>query len=190
MPYEQLNKERILAALRRLGELALAEGTQLEIALYGGAVFTLVYESRATTKDVDAIARPSDLAKRLVAQVASEQKLVDEWLNDDVKMFLAGVGALRPLDTLALGEGIRISVPTAAYLLALKLRSCRRPLAGVAGDYEDIRFLLKKMNITSVAEAEAVFERFFPEDAMLTTTAETVRNLLKEISETRAVKSK
>ena len=49
MPYEQLTKARLKAALRRLSDLATAEGIVLELALYGGAVFTLVYGSRETT---------------------------------------------------------------------------------------------------------------------------------------------
>ena len=47
MPYEALNRGRITQALRRLGELAREEGVTLEVSLYGGAVFTLVYGSRA-----------------------------------------------------------------------------------------------------------------------------------------------
>jgi hypothetical protein len=180
MPYTPLSQKKILDALRRLGELAAAEGAQVEIALYGGAVFTLVYGSREATRDVDALFRPRAVAKRLAAQVAREQGLVEDWLNDDVRLFLAGVEAMRPLDSLDLGSGVRVVVPTAAYLLALKLRACRRPLPGYAGDFDDIRFLLKKMEISSVAEAEAVFARFFPEDALSEATCEVVSGFLRE----------
>lgn len=63
MPYEALTKERLTRALRRLSELATAEGIVLEIDLYGGAVFTLVYGSRETTKDIDAIVRPQSIGE-------------------------------------------------------------------------------------------------------------------------------
>ncbi len=72
MPYEPFNKQQITRALRRLGELARGKGVTLEVSLYGGAVFTVVYGSRAATKDVDALVRPSEVARKLAAQVARE----------------------------------------------------------------------------------------------------------------------
>lgn len=55
IPYETYSPARLRRALSRLSELATAEGIVLEVALYGGAVFTLVYGSREATRDVDAI---------------------------------------------------------------------------------------------------------------------------------------
>ena len=39
MPYESLTRSRIVQALKRLAELATAAGLELELSLYGGAVF-------------------------------------------------------------------------------------------------------------------------------------------------------
>ena len=89
MPYEPLDRTRLTQALRRLGQLAVSEGVELELSLYGGAVFTLVYGSRDSTKDVDALIQPSDIGRRLARQVASEQALPDDWINADVAQFLA-----------------------------------------------------------------------------------------------------
>ncbi len=179
MPYIPLNRNRITQALRRLGELVHDQGAILEISLYGGAVFTLVYGSRDSTKDVDAVIRPSEIGKTLVARVATELSLPDDWLNDDVKQFLAAKEAKRSLPEGEFGEGIRIVVPTAAYLLAMKLRACRPPLPGFAGDYGDIRFLVQKMGIASVEEAEAIHDRFFPHDALTMEAHEVVRGALR-----------
>lgn len=180
MPYSQLKKQELVNALRRLGELAQNEQVQIEISLYGGAVFTLVYGSRDSTKDVDAIIRPSSIAQKLAGQVAKEQNLSEDWINDSVRQFLPATGAMRPFDDLNLGAGIRLSVPTAAYLLALKLNACRQPVSGYAGDIDDIAFLLRKMNIETVDAADAVFQRFFPEDALPEPTRATLSRLLKE----------
>ena len=57
-------------------------------------------------------------------------------------------------------------MPTAAYLLALKLRACRPALPGYPGDEPDIRFLLGKIKPASRAEVEALFARFFPHDVL------------------------
>jgi predicted nucleotidyltransferase len=164
--------------LRRLGELAHEQKVTLEVSLYGGAVFTLVYGSRDATKDVDAVVRQSELAKKLAVKVADELGLAEDWLNDHVKQFLAEKEAKRQLTGSDFGEGIRISVPTAAYLLAMKLRACRPPLPGYAGDYGDIRFLIKKMEIGSVEDAEAIHDKFFPHDVLSDAAKEVVRTSL------------
>ena len=179
MPYESLSRIRIVQALRRLGELAFEQGVTLEVSLYGGAVFTLVYGSRDATKDVDAVVRPSDVARNLASKVAEELGLPDDWLNDHVKQFLAEKEAKRRLTESEFGEGLRVSVPTAGYLLAMKLRACRPPLPGYAGDYGDIRFLVRKMDIESVEAAEAIHNKFFPHDTLTDTAKEVVRGAIQ-----------
>jgi predicted nucleotidyltransferase len=179
MPYEPLNRARITRALRRLGELACEQGTTLEISLYGGAVFTLVYGSREATKDVDAVVRQSEIAENLAIRVARELSLPDDWLNDHVKQFLAEKEAKRELPQSEYGEGLRVSVPTAAYLLAMKLRACRPPLPGYSGDYGDIRFLVGKMQIGSVEAAEAIHDKFFPHDVLSDAAKEVIKSAIK-----------
>jgi len=181
VPYESLTKDRITRALRRLGELAQADGVSLEISLYGGAVFALVYESRTSTKDVDALIHPSDIARKLAKRVAAEQDLPDDWINDNVRFFLSNKEAKRRLQGDEFGPAIRISVPTAAYLLSLKLHACRPPLPGYAGDYDDLRFLLRKMGLSTFAEVEKIHDRFFPHDVLPDVTREVVSGMLKEI---------
>lgn len=166
---------QIAQALRRLGELALQQKISLEVSLYGGAVFTLVYGSRDATKDVDAVVRPSEIARKLAVTVAKELGLPEDWLNDQVKQFLAEKEAKRQLTEVDLGEGLRVSVPTAAYLLAMKLRAARPPLPGYPGDRGDIRFLVKKMKIASVEAAEAIYGKFFPHDVLSEAAKEEVR---------------
>jgi predicted nucleotidyltransferase len=179
VPYEPLSRARITQALRRLGELALAQETTLEVSLYGGAVFTLVYGSREATKDVDAVVRQSEIAGILAARVARELELPDDWLNDHVKQFLAEKEAKRELPQSDFGEGLRVSVPTAAYLLAMKIRACRPPLPGYSGDYGDIRFLVGKMAIGSVEAAEAIHDKFFPHEVLSDAAKEVVKSAIK-----------
>lgn len=134
---------------------------ELELSLYGGAVFALVYGSRDSTKDVDGVIRPAEIGKRLVRQVAQEQSLPDDWLNGDVAQFLAERKERRPYPKDDLDPGLVITIPTAAYLLALKLRACRPPLPGYPGDEADILFLLRKIRPASREEIEAIYARFF-----------------------------
>lgn len=166
MPYDALSPDRLRQALRRLGELACAEGVELELSLYGGAVFTLVYGSRESTKDVDGVIRPAEIGRRLVRQVARGQSLPEDWLNGDVAQFLAEREERRPYPKGDLGPGLVVTVPTAAYLLALKLRACRPPLPGFPGDEADILFLLRRIRPDSREVIAGIFERFFPRDVL------------------------
>jgi hypothetical protein len=170
MPYAAFDARRLRQALRRLGELAQEQAVTLELSLYGGAVFTLVYGSRDATKDVDAVVHPGE--------VAAELGLPEDWLNDDVRQFLAAQEAKRQLPGDEFGPGLRILVPTAAYLLALKLRACRPPLPGYPGDHGDIRFLVGKLGLRSVAEAVEIHERFFPHDELTAVAREVVQGAL------------
>jgi hypothetical protein len=178
MPYKSLTPKRIVEALRLLATLARGEGVTLEVSLYGGAVFTLVYASRETTKDVDAIVRPGGTAKRLALRVAAELSLPEDWLNDDVKQFLGEKEAKRQLTTVDFGPGLSVSVPTATYLLAMKLRACRPPLPGYEGDYADIRFLIREMGLNSLQDAEDIHGKFFPHDSLSLEAREVVRESL------------
>lgn len=100
-----MDRERLVRALRRLGELAVADGVELELSLYGGAVFTLVYGSRESTKDVDGLIRPAEVGRALVRRVAAEQGLPEDWINGDVAQFLAEREERRPYPKDDLGAG-------------------------------------------------------------------------------------
>jgi len=181
MPYEFLNKVRLTQALRRLSELATAEGLVLELALYGGAVFTLVYGSREATKDVDGIIKPAAAGARLIKQVAAEQNLTEDWLNDNVRQFLSPHGECRPWPTKDFAPGLQVTIPTVAYLLALKLKASRPALPGAPGDEPDIRFLLRKIKPANLEAVDAIYEKFFPGDALHDTARAIVIRVLTEI---------
>ena len=88
-----LSKEEIETALARLGELALKQGMPVELLLVGGADMVLAYNARLSTHDVDAIIlspRQVEVVRSLAQQVAIEQNLPEEWLNDGAKGYLVG----------------------------------------------------------------------------------------------------
>jgi hypothetical protein len=68
---------------------------------------------------------------------------------------------------------------TVGYLLAMKLRACRPPLPGYAGDHGDIRFLVGKMEIRSVRAAETIHDKFFPHDILSEAAKEVVKAAIK-----------
>ena len=164
-----LSREDILNNLRRLGELLQTQGLQGEIMLTGGAAMCLVHSARDMTKDVDALYEPKSEINRLVAQIAKERDLPADWLNDGVKGFVTQ-GA--PAEDFMAFDGLKITTVTPEYLLAMKLMSARFG----EKDYEDIHFLLGKLNITTMEEASEILLSFYPVERVLPKT----RYLLEE----------
>ena len=66
-----ITRQEIIEALERLGQLAVARETEVELALVGGALMVLLYEARESTRDVDVvILAPREVqAVRELAQV-------------------------------------------------------------------------------------------------------------------------
>jgi hypothetical protein len=182
MPLEQLTRARIVEALNLLGELAEQEQVTLELCVFGGGAMMLAYGTRRTTKDVDAIMRPSDIARQLAKLVAERLSLSENWLNDDLKQFVSAAGTFASLEIEELESAARkhlkITRASAAYLLAMKCLACRIGVPGQFGDLDDIRFLIKKMDIRTVEQIELLIERFYPHDTLMDQARTAIEDLL------------
>jgi hypothetical protein len=136
-----LTREDMIMGLRRLGELANENGIEIKLALVGGAIMVLEYNTRSLTHDVDAvILAPAEKWKvfELVRIVAQEFGWPENWLNDDVEIF---IGNDIISHRLFLAPGIEVHAPETAQMLALKLSAWR-------GDFDkgDAAELLKQMS--------------------------------------------
>lgn len=145
----------------RLFELLNAElkGAEVigELYLLGGAVMCLVFNARPSTRDVDAVFVPTLCIREAAAKVAEISELPVDWLNDSVKGFLSDKASFD--DYLELSN-LRIFVPTPEYLLAMKCLAMR--IGEEFFDLDDIRYLLRYLNITSYKQAVSVIERYYP----------------------------
>src|SRR5687767_3754487 len=125
------DRDQLLAAFDRIGGAAARALTRLEIAVYGGSALMLASNFRFSTEDVD-VARieqpwPEWLVSE-VATVATENGWSEHWLNDAVTFHLSQL-ADEAGDHVEFGtfprddgpSGLIVHVPTAAYMLALKL---------------------------------------------------------------------
>ena len=176
-----MKKDTILSALRRLGELAGEDGIRLEVSLYGGTVFLLAYESREATRDVDGLLHPREEGEKMIAQVAREMDLPEDWLNGNVAQFVSPKGETkRRLVDIENETGLILHVPTARYLLAMKALACRRPIGAYQGDVDDLRFLLQKMKIKSVDEIQEVVDSYYPDDVIRAEDRILLQSLLEE----------
>ena len=150
------------ADIRRLLELLEAElareGVEGEVYLVGGAVMCLVFGARAATRDVDADFRPTRVVRQAALRVASQANVPDSWLNDAVKGFLSPRGDFDPYLEL---PHLRVFTASAPYLLAMKCAAMR--LGEEFHDLDDVRFLLRYLNVARADEALEIVGRYFDE---------------------------
>jgi hypothetical protein len=147
--------------IRRLFELLNNElrrtGTQGELFVVGGAVMCLAYAARPSTQDVDGLFRPARQVREAAARVAVRAGIKPDWLNDGVKGFLSERGEFSPFLEL---DHLRVMVALPEYLLAMKCLALR--IGTESHDEDDIRYLLRHLDIGSYEQAVAVIERFYP----------------------------
>jgi hypothetical protein len=157
-----MEKPLTAADIRRLLELLAAElharDVVGELYMVGGAVMCLVYDAREATRDVDAFFKPTALIREAAARVAHRAGVHDTWLNDGVKGFLSPRGTYAPYLEL---PNLRVFVAEPHYLLAMKCAAMR--LGEESHDLEDVRYLLRYLDISTVDEALAVVTRYFDE---------------------------
>ncbi len=149
------------ADLRKLLDLLNDElrpsGTEAELYLVGGAVMCLAYNARPSTQDVDAIFRPSGEVRKAAARAAIRAHVSEDWLNDGVKGFLSAQGDFAPFLEL---DHLKIMVAQPEYMLAMKALAMR--IGAEFHDEEDVRYLLRHLDIRSYDKALAVITKYFP----------------------------
>lgn len=148
--------------IQRLFELLNAELAAVEakgeVYLVGGAVMCLALAARDATRDVDAFFRPTKLIREAAARVAVRASVPDTWLNDAVKAYLSPRG---DFDSYVELSHLQVFVALPAYLLAMKCVALR--LGEEFHDLEDVRYLLRYLNISTAAEALEVVTKYFDE---------------------------
>ena len=169
----QLTKAQILRLLELLNEELGARGVRGELYLVGGAVMCLALDARPATRDVDAFFKPAKLIREAAARVAGRAGVPDTWLNDAVKGFLSPRGTFSPYLEL---DHLRVFVAEPHYLLAMKCAAMR--LGEEFHDLDDVRYLLRHLNIATLDEALAVVTRYFDEGQLRPKTRLALADLL------------
>lgn len=152
-----LGRREIELLFHKLNAELAGRDVRGEVYVVGGAVMCLVHAAREATRDVDAYFRPAAELRTAAARVALEAHVPADWLNDTVKRFLSAQGTFSAWLQLS-----HLTVHTAdpAYLLAMKCLSAR--IGEEFHDLDDIRFLLRCLNLTSVQGAREVIGRYYP----------------------------
>ena len=155
----QLTTADIRRLLEMLDTELGAEDVVGEVYLVGGAVMCLALDAREATRDVDAFFRPTKLIREAAARVAATAGVPDTWLNDAVKAYLSPRGEY---DSYLELEHLRVFVAQPAYLLAMKCVAMR--LGEEFRDLDDVRYLLRYLDVTTAEEALAIVLRYFDEE--------------------------
>lgn len=147
----------IVRLFEHLNEELKKEKISGELYLVGGAVMCLVYKTRPATRDVDAHFEPAKKIRGAARKTATKLGVDPDWLNDGVKGFLSGRGQYDPYLDLS---HLKIYAARADYLLAMKCLAMR--IGEEFFDLEDIRYLLRYLNITSNKKALEVVTQYYP----------------------------
>jgi len=134
----------------------------------------LALGARDATRDVDAMFKPTRVIRDAAARVASRAGVPTTWLNDAVKGFLGTRSDFEPWLELS---NLRVFVAEPRYLLAMKCAAMR--LGEGFSDLDDVRYLLRYLNITSLREALAIVSRYFDEKSLAPKTRLALEELLE-----------
>jgi hypothetical protein len=165
--------------IQRLFELLNEElahsGTEAEMFVVGGAVMCLAYAARSSTQDVDALFRPAAPVRSAAARVATRANISPDWLNDAVKGFLSAQGDFAPFLEL---DHLRVMFAQPQYLLAMKCMAWR--IGAEFHDEDDVRYLLRLLEIRRYRQALAVITKYYPMDRFPQKTLYALAELLPD----------
>lgn len=152
-----LDRRAIEDAFRRLGDRLVLRGVVADVYVFGGAAMALAYDARRATRDIDAVFEPHGIVLEEARAVARELRLPDWWLNQQASAYVAPGGdpsAPRVFDH----PGLRVAAASPEHLLAMKVHAARRR------DRDDIRFLVRRLGLTSVDQILALCAEVFPDE--------------------------
>lgn len=149
------------AALQLLGDILLEKNQSIEINLYGGGVFMLLFETRENTEDLDVTLQADIEIAPMVQIVADILHLPNDWLNTRISAFTLKAETkemLRPLPPETFFHpAIQINYPAPGYLLAMKCMASRH-----TKDYADIAAIAKGIGLKNGNEVETVATLYYP----------------------------
>ena len=132
-----------------------AVGVRGEMFIVGGAAMALVYNTRRSTRDIDAVFEPKAVIYETAERMATARGLEPGWLNDAVKGFLP---AHDPASTVLFERpGLAVRIASPRYLLAMKVMAAR-----VERDEDDISRLAELSGTASAAEVLDLVETAYP----------------------------
>ena len=170
----QYSKHDIERLFKRLNDELARRAITGEVYVVGGAVMCLVFDARPSTRDIDAFFRPAKEVRAAARAVAIASGLPGDWLNDAVKGYVSDKEDFhRYLDL----PNLRVLTASPEYLLAMKCLAMR--LGEGFHDEDDVRFLLRYLNLTDYRKALSVVTRYYPRERLPQKTLYALEELLE-----------
>jgi hypothetical protein len=177
MSVAALSKAEIQRLLSLLNDELRAVSARGELYLLGGAVMCLAFDARDSTRDVDALFKPTRVIREAAARVAARAGVDERWLNDSVKGFLGPKTSFSRYLELS---HLTIFCANADYLLAMKCLAMRIGLE--FQDLDDIRYLLRHLDLRRYEDALEVIARYYPLERFPQKTLYALEEILEDRS--------
>lgn len=155
-----LTSEQVRELLEELAIRLDDAGITAGIRVVGGAALAILDRDRRSTSDIDAVIVPAGAAATIVAALAKERGLPNDWLNDAALAYIPPVGLEDWIEVFTRGN-VSVFIGSVQMLLAMKLLANR----GVR-DRDDIAFLLESCGVESVEDAQEIYEMYHAQDVM------------------------
>ena len=155
-----MDKNQILKLLHELGDELAVEESYATINVCGGAAMAIAYNNLKSSDDIDGVL--TDLGSRdkfneCVKLIAKRHDLPDNWLNEDVKIFVNSMKEFCFNDFGKFGA-LSVRIVSEEQLLAMKLFAARENK-----DLDDAVNLAKSLNITAKEELNNILYKYFSE---------------------------
>ncbi len=188
MPGDQhLDKKKIIELLQKLSDDLCRINCLGELCLVGGAVMIVAFNARNSTFDIDGIFAPTSEIRLAAKQVAEEEGLEIDWLNDAVKGFLSD-NIEKTIEGMPQFSNLKVYRATDQSLFAMKVMSARLSLiqGEKSNDLVDLEFLVRHLNVRTVEFGLEIVRRFFSDSGMTPNMryflSEAIENVLSEVS--------
>lgn len=124
---------------------------------------------------VDAFFRPPEKVREAATRTAIKAGMDAHWLNDAVKRFMSAQGEFAPFLEL---DHLRVMTARPEYLLAMKCLAMR--IGAEFHDEEDIRFLLRLLDVRSREHALRIITKYYPLERFPQKTLYALEDLLPQ----------
>lgn len=148
-------KSKLQSVFAELSVELAKRNIKANLFVVGGAAIALEFDHRRVTLDIDAYFVPAKELREVISAIALRNNFPEDWLNDGVKGFLPGTDPYAK--TIFESNSLTIQIPSAKYLLAMKLLSGR-----FDRDIDDAVLLWQKAGLSTASQGMALLRSMYP----------------------------
>lgn len=153
--HEELGAESLQELFHEFSMRLKNRDTTAHLFVVGGAAMALEYDRERLTRDVDALFQPTQVVREIASELGEKYGLEPDWLNDAAKGFMPGNDTSPK--TVFESEYLLVQVPSAQYLLAMKLHAARDER-----DLNDAATLFNRAGYETAQQNLELLQRTYP----------------------------